>query len=59
MALCCHDLEYYDECLSYLKLAVEKNPKEARQVLSYLFPADMAPADYYDYMAEHIKELKK
>ena len=46
MALCCHDLQYDEEFIKYLKIAVEKNPSEARLVLGHLFPLGMKPADY-------------
>ena len=50
MALCCLDMNKQDEFLHYLKLAVERNPKEARTVMNGFFPEDMRPEDYYDYM---------
>lgn len=56
MALCCMDLNKEEEFLHYLKLASEKNPKEAKMVLGHLFPEGTSPADYYDFM---IKELNK
>ena len=49
MALCCWDLRYYDEFLTYLKKAVEKNPKETKLVLGNLFPQGIDVKDYYDY----------
>ena len=56
MALCCKDLKKDDEFMEYLKLACEKNPKEARRVLGSLFPKDIKSKDYYEYM---INEKKK
>ena len=50
MALCCHDLKRYDEYLKYLKKACETNPKECRMVLGHLFPNDIDPEKYYDYV---------
>ena len=50
MALCCWDLNYREEFLMYLRIAIERNPREARMVLSHLFPEDMAAKDYYQYM---------
>ena len=50
MALCCWDTHHTDEFLEYLKLACERNQKEAKLVLSDLFPQDMSPKDYYSYM---------
>lgn len=55
MALCCYDLKKYDEFLDYLKTACERNPKECRQVLSHLFPEDLTPEKYYDYIKDRIK----
>lgn len=49
MALCCHDMLLFDEYLHYLKEACQRNPHEAKQVLSHLFPEDMKPEDYYEY----------
>ena len=50
MALCCHDLKKWDEYLKYLKKACEVNPKECRMVLSHLFPEELEPEKYYDYL---------
>ncbi len=55
MALCCWELHYNREFLRYLKLSTERNPKEARAVLGYLFPDDMNVDQYYDYMKENMK----
>ena len=56
MAHCCLNMKKDDEFLHYLKLACEKNPKEARMVLACYFPKDMKPKDYYEYM---INKLNK
>lgn len=56
MALCCWDMKRFPEFLNYLKMACEKNPSEARLVLARLFPEDMKPEKYYDYMLERLKE---
>jgi len=56
MALCCWDKMKIDEFMKYLQLACEKNPQETRLVLSELFPADVAPKDYYSYMIEKLKK---
>lgn len=58
MALCCMDMKKTDEFLSYLKIATDKNPKEAKKVLGCYFPEDMEPQDYYEYMANQIKTEK-
>lgn len=55
MALCCWDLQRHEEFLEYLNTAVERNPQEARLVLSPLFPQGTAPEDYYHYMKEYLK----
>ena len=51
MALCCHDLKKHDEFLYYLAEAVNRNPREARIVLSVLFPEGMSPNEYVSYMS--------
>ncbi len=56
MALCCYDLQRYDEFLSYLKKACKVNPKECRIVLGYLFPEEVEPADYYEYTKNKMKK---
>jgi len=56
MALCCYDLKKWDEFLSYLKQACQRNPKECQMALAHLFPDDMEPQDYYDYMVKIIKK---
>ncbi len=56
MALCCWDLNFTEEFLMYLRLSVERNPREARQVLGHLFPEEMAAKDYYQYMYNKLKK---
>ncbi len=55
MAQCCYDLEYYDEFLNYLKRACAVNPEECRQVLGHLFPKEMKPDDYCQYIKKKLK----
>lgn len=54
MALCCYDMKNYDECLSYLKIACQRNPKECRMVMGHLFPSEVEPRNYYDFLKEKI-----
>lgn len=54
MALCCLDMKKTDLFLKYLKIATDKNPKEAKTVLGSYFPEDIAPQDYYEYMSNKI-----
>ena len=56
MALCCRDLGYDQEFLHYLKLAAEKNPKEAKTVFGSLFPDGIEPKDYYDYISNKLNK---
>lgn len=58
LALCCWDLQRYDEFLESLRIAVERNPKEARLVLGPLFPQGMAPEEYYEYMKNNLEHLR-
>lgn len=58
MALCCHDLKKGSEFLHYLKLACERNPKEAKSVLGELFPEGMNPIDYYSYFTDLLGHKK-
>ena len=55
MALCCHDLLRFDEYLSYLKEACQRNPQEAKLVLSHLFPEGLKPEEYYEYAKNNQK----
>ena len=55
MALCCYDLDLYDEYLKYLEKACTINPKEASLVLFELFPADLPVKDYVKYARQSIK----
>ena len=57
MALCCWDIKHYDEFLEYLKIAVEKNPREARMVLARLFPVGMKVTEYQQFIEESLKKL--
>lgn len=56
MALCCWDLHKDQEFMDYLKIAVEKNPRETKLVLGNLFPKGLQPGDYYDYMYQRLKK---
>lgn len=56
LALCCRDLGKEQEFLYYLKLAVEKNPKEAKTVFGSLFPDNIEPKDYYDYISNKLNK---
>lgn len=53
LAACCYDLHRKEDFLKYLKTACEKNPQEARYVLSDLFPTGTPPEDYYEYAINH------
>lgn len=59
MALCCWDLRRLDEFLHYLEIAVKCNPKEAKLVLGYLFPKDLDPREYYNYMFKELNDKDK
>lgn len=50
MVLCCYELGRDEECLLYLKKAVERNPSETQAVLSHLFPEGLPVEDYYKYL---------
>ena len=56
MALCCYDLEKYDEFLEYLRISVEKNPKETKLALGHLFPQDMKVTEYESYITNLLKK---
>jgi tetratricopeptide (TPR) repeat protein len=55
MALCCYDLKRDKEFLNYLQIACRVNPKECKMVLSHLFPEDLAPEKYYEYIEGKMK----
>ena len=57
MALCCWDTKHYDEFIEYLKMAVEKNPKEVKRVLGHLFPIGMEVTEYQQFIQESLKQL--
>lgn len=50
LAMCCHDLHKDDEFAAAVKQACQLNPTEAKAVMGSLFPAEMNPKDYYDYL---------
>lgn len=49
MAACLHELGESQECLDYLRLSIEHNSPETSEILSYIFPVGVQPAEYYDY----------
>ena len=57
MALCCWEMKHYDEFIDYLKIAIEKNPKEARKVLGHLFPTGMKVTEYQRFIEDSLKEI--
>lgn len=50
MALCAKALKKEDEWKKYVRLAVEKNPEEARVSLREYFPEGTLPQDYLSYL---------
>jgi hypothetical protein len=42
--------------MKYLRLAVEKDPREAQTVLSCLFPAGMSVKEFVPYMEQRLKK---
>lgn len=56
MALCCLDIKKYDEFLHYLRIAIDKNPKETKMVLGSYIPKGMDLKEYYEYISNKIKE---
>lgn len=59
MALVCHDMKKTNEFMTYLRLAVDKNPQEAKAVLGSLFPKGTPVSNYVEYMEGVIKEDNK
>ena len=54
MALCCYDMQNYKEFLDYLQKACEVNPKECQVALSHIFPEEIKPEDYYQYIKDKL-----
>ena len=50
MALCCHAIGLDDEFAENVKTACEVNPQEARIVLGDMFPPELEPQEYYQYL---------
>ena len=56
MALCCWDLRKKDEFMEYLQKSVERNPREAKLVLGFLFPPSVEPSEYVTYMEQQLNK---
>lgn len=56
MAICAMSLGKKDECLKYVKIAVEKNPIEARAIIGDILPKGLEPEDYYNYLSSNQME---
>ena len=54
LAACAYALGKHEEFIKYLKLAVDRNPAEARFILSDMFPAEMEPENYYEYAKKEL-----
>ena len=50
LAACARELHKDDEYRKYLKIAVKKNPQEAKRVLGKYFPEGMEPSQYETYL---------
>lgn len=59
MALCCYELGRITEFMKYLRLAVEKDPSEAKFALAFLFPEGTTINDYVSYMEQRFPNQKK
>ena len=55
MALCCYELKHYAEFMDYLEIACQRNPKECKLVLGHIFPEEMEPKDYYNFLQGKMK----
>ena len=55
MALCCYDLKRYSEFLTYLKKACERCPRECKVAMGHIFPEDLDPKEYYNYIKDRMK----
>lgn len=53
LALCCKHLGKTEEFLSSVKQACRCNPEEAKAVLGELFPQDIEPKDYYNFIINY------
>ena len=51
-ALCCYSLGKKEEFREAVRKACERNPREAAIVLCDLFPEEVEPKDYYQYLVE-------
>ena len=56
MALCCYDMGNYGEFMDYLQKACEINPKECRLALGHLFPEEVKPENYYQFIKDKLKK---
>ncbi|MCR5179713.1 MAG: tetratricopeptide repeat protein [Bacteroidaceae bacterium] len=49
LAACYHEVGDTNRCLQYLRLAVDNNSPEMKELLGYLFAEGVQPIEYYDY----------
>ena len=54
-AACCYELGKIDEFILNLNNAALHTPKELKFLLGKLFPKDMDPKDYYQYILDKLK----
>lgn len=52
-ALCCYSLGKKEEFREAVRKACERNPREAAIVLCDLFPEEVEPKDYYQYLVDN------
>ena len=49
LAACCHELGKTLSCLQNIRLAIDNHSPEMKDILGYLFPEAVQPAEYFDY----------
>ena len=58
LALCCRRLGKTEEFLETLKQACERNPEEAKATLGEMFPPDIEPKDYYNFLINNEQQIE-
>ncbi|MBQ5455103.1 MAG: hypothetical protein IIT63_04675 [Prevotella sp.] len=53
LALCCMLLSRKDEFVYAVRNACQQNPVEAKMVLGEIFPENLSPDDYVNYLKEN------
>lgn len=59
MGICCIGNDKFDEYEKYMKLAIEHNPDEVKEIMANIIPDDAPVSEYMSHIINFVKNRKK